>query len=92
MEEKLTITGPRSVGKTTISKKLSKSLNVPYFSEDYLMNKKLKEHERFDKVIKSNNLNLNFENILPIIKNILKKNHLFLILRKEVFLHQKLQN
>ena len=41
---KITLTGPRSVGKTTISKLLAKRLNLKYISSDELGEKITKKH------------------------------------------------
>ena len=38
---KITITGPRSVGKTTVSKMLAAQLDFLYFSSDDLMDRAL---------------------------------------------------
>ena len=40
---KITITGPRSVGKTTISKIVAKKLRLNYFSSDEIGEKHLKK-------------------------------------------------
>ncbi|MEA3329526.1 MAG: shikimate kinase [Nanoarchaeota archaeon] len=50
---KITITGPRSVGKTTISKIVAKKMNLKYISSDEIGNKKAKKQGGLDKVIKS---------------------------------------
>ncbi len=52
----LTITGPRSVGKTTISKEISKRLLLEYISSDELADKELKKEGGLDKSIKSNKI------------------------------------
>ena len=50
---KITITGPRSIGKTTISKELAKKLKLKYYSSDEIGEKALKKQGGLDKVIKS---------------------------------------
>lgn len=50
---KLTITGPRSVGKTTITKVLAKKLEIPRFSSDEIGEEHFKEQGGLDKAIKS---------------------------------------
>ncbi len=49
----ITITGPRSVGKTTISKIVAKKLNLKYISSDEIGHKALKKQGGLDKAIKS---------------------------------------
>jgi len=49
----ITITGPRSVGKSTIAKLLAKKLKLKYLSSDNLGEKHLKKHGGLDKAIKS---------------------------------------
>ncbi len=51
---RITITGPRSVGKSTISKIVAKKLRLKYYSSDEIGEKALKKHGGLDKVIKSN--------------------------------------
>ncbi|HIH14595.1 MAG TPA: hypothetical protein HA224_05085 [Nanoarchaeota archaeon] len=48
----ITITGPRSVGKSTISKLLSKKIKYNYISSDALMNAAMKKFGGLDKAIK----------------------------------------
>lgn len=50
---KITITGPRSVGKTSISKLLAKKLKLKYISSDELGETHMKKHGGLDKAIKS---------------------------------------
>lgn len=50
---KITITGPRSVGKTTISKIVAKKLNLDYISSDEMGEKALKKFGGLDRTIKS---------------------------------------
>ncbi|HNZ52324.1 MAG: shikimate kinase I [Candidatus Diapherotrites archaeon ADurb.Bin253] len=50
---KITITGPRSVGKSTISKIVAKKLNLKYYSSDEIGEKYLKKEGGLDKAIKS---------------------------------------
>ena len=49
----ITITGPRSVGKSTISKVLAKKLKLAYISSDEIGEKALKKEGGLDKAIKS---------------------------------------
>jgi shikimate kinase len=49
----ITITGPRSIGKTTISKEVAKKLNLKYISSDEIGEKALKKQGGLDKAIKS---------------------------------------
>jgi adenylate kinase family enzyme len=50
---KITITGPRSVGKSTVSKLVAKKLKLKYISSDELGEKALKKYGGLDKAIKS---------------------------------------
>lgn len=50
---KITITGPRSVGKSSVSKILAKKLSLKYISSDELGEKALKKYGGLDKAIKS---------------------------------------
>jgi shikimate kinase len=50
---KITITGPRSVGKSTISKIVAKKLGLKYYSSDEIGEKVLKKQGGLDKGIKS---------------------------------------
>lgn len=49
----VTITGPRSVGKTTVSKLVAKKMKLEYVSSDGLGEKEFKKYGGLDKVIKS---------------------------------------
>jgi len=49
----ITITGPRSIGKTTISKLIAKKLNLKYISSDEMGEKALRKVGGLDKAIKS---------------------------------------
>ena len=49
----VTVTGPRSVGKTTISKILAKKLKLSYISSDEIGEKETKKEGGLDKAIKS---------------------------------------
>lgn len=53
---KITITGPRSVGKSTISKIVAEKLKLEYISSDALGDKAFKEQGGLDKAIKSGEL------------------------------------
>lgn len=50
---KITITGPRSVGKTTISKIVARKLDLKYVSSDEIGEKALQKKGGLDKAIKS---------------------------------------
>jgi len=50
---RITITGPRSVGKSTISKILARKLKLKYYSSDKLGEKYFKKYGGLDKAIKS---------------------------------------
>jgi len=50
---KITLTGPRSVGKTTVSKIVAKKLKLNYVSSDKMGEKALKKVGGLDKAIKS---------------------------------------
>ncbi len=50
---KITITGPRSVGKSTISKIVANRLGLRYISSDEIGDEAFKEHGGLDKAIKS---------------------------------------
>ncbi len=67
----ITIVGPRSVGKSTISKKLSDKLEYKYVESDDLMNKKMKEYGGLDKVIKSGKTEFLMKKGLEVIKKTL---------------------
>jgi len=50
---KITITGPRSVGKSTISKIVAKKLDLKFISSDEIGEKSMKKYGGLDKAIKS---------------------------------------
>ncbi len=50
---RITITGPRSIGKTTVSKIVARKLNLRYYSSDEIGEKHLKKYGGLDKAIKS---------------------------------------
>ena len=68
---KLTLVGPRSVGKSTVGKVLSKILGIKYFEGDKLMHNALKKYGGLDKVIKSRKTHLIAERAFSLIKSIL---------------------
>jgi shikimate kinase len=72
---KIIITGPRSVGKTTISKELSKVLKLPYFSSDDMMEESLKKFGGLNEVIKSKDLDKIMDRAIPQIKSVIDKNN-----------------
>lgn len=49
----ITITGPRSIGKSTISKLVAKKLSLPYISSDEIGEKYFEKQGGLDKAIKS---------------------------------------
>ncbi len=53
---RISISGPRSVGKTSVSKIISKKLNLDFYSSDEMMEKKTKSIGGLDKAIKSGKL------------------------------------
>ncbi|MGD9276170.1 MAG: shikimate kinase [Candidatus Pacearchaeota archaeon] len=69
--KRITLTGPRSVGKTTVSKLLAKKLKLKYISSDELGEKMTRKHGGLDKAIKSGT-----------IKEIIKKKGYTLILNE----------
>jgi len=58
----ITITGPRSVGKTTISKKLAEKLRIKYISSDEIGDRACKKIGGLDKAIKSGEIEKIIEN------------------------------
>lgn len=50
---KITITGPRSVGKSTIGRLVARKLKMKYISSDEIGDKALKKEGGLDKAIKS---------------------------------------
>jgi shikimate kinase len=76
---KLVITGPRSVGKSTISKIVAQKLDVQYISSDELGEKKLKKYGGLDKAIKSGKISemIKEKGYDIILKNLKKDNFVF---------------
>ena len=77
----ITITGPRSVGKTTISKKLAKKMKMKRISSDEIGNKALEKEGGLDKATKSGKIEKIIQNSgYSLIKRFTtKKRILFLI-------------
>ncbi len=50
---RITVTGPRSVGKSTISRLLAKRIKIKYYSSDEIGEKAMKRYGGLDKSIKS---------------------------------------
>ncbi len=50
---RITITGPRSGGKSTVARLLAKELKLKYYSSDAIGEKAMKKHGGLDKAIKS---------------------------------------
>jgi len=75
----ITITGPRSVGKTTISKIVAKKLKLKYVSSDEIGNKYLKKEGGLDKATKSGKIKevIKKEGYSLIIKEYTKDNFVF---------------
>jgi adenylate kinase family enzyme len=75
----ITITGPRSVGKSTISKLLSKKLKLKYISSDELGEKLSKNFGGLDKAIKSGKIKelIRKKGYTEILKQYKKKNFIF---------------
>jgi shikimate kinase len=73
----ITLIGPRSVGKTTISKIVSKKLKLKYISSDKLGEKAFKKYGGLDQVIKSGKIKeiINSGGYTLIIKNYNKNNN-----------------
>ena len=69
---KITLVGPRSVGKSTISKLLGKKIKVIHIESDKIMNNKLKKYGGLDKVIKTRKSHLIAKESIPLTKEILK--------------------
>jgi len=67
----ITITGPRSVGKSTISKLVAKTLRLKYVSSDEIGEKAFEKYGGLDKAIK-----------LGVVENIIKKGGYNLILNQ----------
>jgi len=59
---KITITGPRSVGKSTVAKLTAKKLKLSYISSDEIGEKALKKQGGLDKAIKSGTIAKFIEN------------------------------
>lgn len=75
---KLTLIGPRSVGKSTIGKLLTKKIRVKYLEGDKLMHKELKKYGGLDKTIKSGKIYLIAQKSIPLIKKSLKNKKIIL--------------
>jgi len=72
----ITIVGPRSVGKSTISKMLSAKLKYRYFESDDLMHEEMKEHGGLDKAIKSGKTELIMKKGPAIVEKALRNNNI----------------
>ena len=71
---KITITGPRSVGKTTVSKLLAKNLKLRYYSSDEIGEKALKKEGGLDRAIKSGTIEKFIrKDAYNLIRNVYKK-------------------
>lgn len=75
---KITLIGPRSVGKSTVGKALSKRIKIRYIEGDKRMHKELKKHGGLDKVIKSGKTHLIEQKAVPLIVKILQNKKIIL--------------
>lgn len=75
---KLILIGPRSVGKSTISKLLAKKLSLAYMSSDGLMQQRLKEYGGFNRVIKAGKKILINREGITVVQRVLQKNNFIL--------------
>lgn len=69
---KITITGPRSVGKSTVSKLLAERLRIPYFSSDDLLDKSLSALGGLDVMIKAGKTDEIMQRALPQVEFVLE--------------------
>ena len=76
---RITITGPRSVGKTSISKLVAKKLRVKYISSDEIGEKAFKKYGGLDNAIKTGKINevINNGGYNLILKEYKKKDFVF---------------
>jgi shikimate kinase len=73
----ITITGPRSVGKTTISKLVAEKLKLKWVSSDEIAEKAMKRYGGLDKAIKSGVIkNFIKEGAYSLIRNVYEKNNI----------------
>lgn len=72
---RITIIGPRSVGKSSVSKILAEKLGYRYFEGDALANKELRKYGGLDKVIKENKFHLLGDLGTKITKEIMQKDN-----------------
>lgn len=70
---RITIIGPRSVGKSTVGKILAKKLNLKYYSSDNLMDKKMQNLGGLNFMMKSGDKKTVDSNGLEVIKEQMKK-------------------
>ena len=71
---RITIVGPRSVGKSTILRLLSHQLKISYISSDALMDQELKDKGGLDKAIKSGAINTAIvSKALPLLESLFLK-------------------
>jgi shikimate kinase len=67
---RITLIGPRAVGKSTISKILAKKLNLKYISSDIEIDKKFKEQGGIKAVFYEENKDILFEKAYELFKNV----------------------
>lgn len=72
---KITLTGPRSVGKSTIGKILAKKLNLKYISADDLMENAMKPYGGLDKAMKCGNIDKIMNRAIPQVKSVMSKDN-----------------
>lgn len=75
---KYVITGPRSVGKSTVGKILAKKLEVEYISSDDEMDVLLKEYGGIDGATKAGMMNLIIDVARDLVRKILEQNNILL--------------
>jgi 8-oxo-dGTP pyrophosphatase MutT (NUDIX family) len=89
---KITITGPRSVGKTTVSKNVAERLNLKYFSSDGIGEKHLRAEGGLDKAIKSGTIGKFIkDSTYGLIRDIYKKDNFIFDLSGGAFSSRKFE-
>ena len=72
---RITIVGPRSVGKSTISKLLANKLKYSHIEADKLMDKEMRKYGGLDKSIKNRKTDLIIKKSTKIVKGALEKDN-----------------
>ncbi|MFB6246008.1 MAG: shikimate kinase [Candidatus Pacearchaeota archaeon] len=76
---KISITGPRSVGKTTISKKLAEKLGKKFYSSDEIADKELKNEGGLDASMKAGSISDFIKNrSVPMVKEVFEEDNFVL--------------